>query len=100
MYVHSYQINNSYTVYVSCERNNAKKTSNYCTRNCVQEKKKLVERTLLAPLKNHSMVRHRTYGDGRVISTDVYGHMMIEFEKKTAKFMYPDAFKNGFLVRI
>lgn len=100
MYVHSYKINNSYIVYVPCERNNAKKTSNYYTRNCVQEKKKLAERTLLAPLENHSMVRHNIYGDGKVISTDVYGYMMIEFERKTVKFMYPDAFKNGFLVRI
>jgi hypothetical protein len=60
---------------------------------------KLVEKTLLSPLANNSLVKHKLYGMGAVISTDEYGYMSVAFASKVAKFIYPDAFKNGFLAR-
>ena len=62
-------------------------------------KKKLKERTLLSPLTDKTLVKHKLYGIGEVISTDIYGYMSIAFASKTAKFIFPDAFKDGFLAR-
>ena len=102
MYIQKRKLNNSYTVYVIHETT---KASRSCERDSwsspvkLTSKMKLSERTMLSPLADKTLVKHKLYGVGEVINTDIYGYMSIAFASKTAKFIFPDAFKDGFLAR-
>ena len=101
MYVQMYKLNNSYTTYVvrDCLKSKASRGGLVSKSSNKQDApQKLSEKTLLHPLDNSSLVKHKLYGIGKVIDTDVYGHMSVAFTSKTVKFIYPDAFKDGFLV--
>lgn len=99
MYITKHKLNNSYTVYVCHENRKSVKTHEIPKASVKKKKKKLAEKTLLSPLSSHTLVKHKLYGIGKVISTDIYGYMSVAFTCKTATFIYPDAFKEGFLVR-
>ena len=102
MYIQKHKLNNSYMVYVIHETTKVEKICERdyrCSPVKTAPKKKLAERTLLSPLVDRSLVKHKLYGIGEVINTDIYGYMSIAFGSKTAKFIFPDAFKDGFLAR-
>ena len=102
MYIQKQKLNNSYTVYVIHETIEAARNYECDFRSSPVKsvsKKKLAERTLLSPLADKTLVKHKLYGVGEVINTDIYGYMSIAFASKTVKFIFPDAFKDGFLAR-
>ena len=99
MYITKHKVNKSYTVYVCHENRKAARSHEPPKIPVKSKKKKLAEKTLLSPLSDRSLVKHKLYGMGEIIGTDVYGYMSVAFSSKTATFIYPDAFKEGFLVR-
>ena len=99
MYLPSYKINNSYTVYV-----------NYAYLNeCIKAGKKAAnkkkqlhpaqksQKPQLHPLAINTLLHHKKYGAGRVVSTDKDGIMKVKFDTKILHFIYPDAVRKGFL---
>ena len=102
MYVRCHKLNNSYITYdfnVKCPKKSQDEISS-SVRPLAVTKQKLSKRTLLAPLPKHTIVKHRIFGKGEVVSTDIYGYMSVVFAQKTVRFIYPEVFKNGFLVRV
>lgn len=99
--MYCYKINNSYTIYVfpsykedcikACKEK--KKYKSYTTPLKSAEEKK----TKFALPKKNSWLKHKKFGYGKVVSTDENGLITVEFMKKTAKFIYQDAFQKGFL---
>ena len=97
----SYKINNSFTIYVypsyvndcikACEEK--KKYKSYTTPLKSEEKIK----TEFTAIKKNSWLKHKKLGYGKVVDTGKDGIITVEFTKKTTKFIYPDAFRQGFL---
>ena len=101
--MYSYKINNSYTVYVNYAYINdcvkaAKKREHNLTKKSLTPYKN--RKPIFTPLPKNTKLMHKTFGVGKVISTDKNGIMVVEFKNKTAHFVYPDAIKQGFLSRI
>ena len=107
-----YKLNNSYTVYVNY----------YYLNDCIsagkayaKKKKELAvfqQRVLKAlnssmvtnpaqakavPLKMHTLVQHKLFGIGKVISTDDKGIVRVAFGTDIRRFLYPDAVHQGHL---
>ena len=107
-----YKLNNSYTVYVNY----------YYLNDCISAgkayakmKKELVafqQKVLTAfcspkvitpkqanaiPLKMHTLVQHKLFGIGKVISTDDKGIVRVAFGTDIRRFLYPDAVHQGHL---
>lgn len=107
-----YKLNNSYTVYVNY----------YYLNDCInagkvyaKKKKELAafqQRALTAlhspkvivsmqakivPLKAHTLVQHKQFGIGKVISTDDKGIVRVAFGTDIRRFLYPDAVHQGHL---
>ena len=103
MYLPSYKINNSYTVYVNYVYLNecikaGQKAANQ--KKQIQQVQKRVQQSLapqMKPLANNTRIHHKKYGTGRVVSTDRYGIMKIAFDTKVLHFVYPDAVRKGIL---
>ena len=112
MYVHSYKINNSYTIYVNpyylsdcaqaCKKHTAKKEELADIERRVKKalqtqynpKKHL---STVAPLKPNSFVAHKQFGKGKVISTDVAsGIIRVNFDGDIRRFLFPDAMEQGY----
>ena len=100
--MYSYKLNNSYTTYVnyfylnecikaSREKGNIKK---FVVKAPAYNKK---GNEVISSLKPNTGVFHKKYGVGKVVSTDINGIMLVAFETKNIKFLYPDAIKKGFL---
>ena len=99
--MYSYKLNNSYTVYVNyaylneCIKASKKKSTSTSVKTYVAPPKK--EKSVFTPLPANTMLSHKVFGCGKVVSTDKNGVMSVAFRNKTAKFIYPDAVKQGFL---
>lgn len=103
MYVQTYKINNSYTVYVpeKEKKSKSRQKAQYASGSFSKPKRlKLSERSLMTPLPEHTLVGHKIYGVGEIVSTDEYGYMIVSFPQKKARFIYPEVFKHGFLIRV
>ena len=103
MYLPSYKLNHSFTVYVNCiylndcikacrNRGAGKPSCSYAHAN------KSVS-FAAAPLPENTLLQHKLYGTGRVVSSE-NNILKVEFESKVAKFIYPDAIRQGFLTRV
>ena len=55
------------------------------------------EKPVVTPLPIDTILKHKVFGCGKVVSTDKNGVMSVAFENKTARFIYPDAMRQGFL---
>ena len=99
--MYSYKLNNSYTVYVNyaylneCIKASKKKNKIGSVKTYVAPVKK--EKPVVTPLPINTMLMHKAFGCGKVVSTDKNGVMSVAFENKTARFIYPDAMRQGFL---
>lgn len=99
--MYSYKLNNSYTVYVNyaylneCIKASKKKNKSSSVKTYIAPIKK--EKPAVNPLPINTMLTHKAFGCGKVISTDKNGIMSVTFENKTARFIYPDAMRQGFL---
>jgi len=99
--MYSYKLNNSYTVYVNyaylndCIKASKKKIVSTSVKTYVAPPKK--EKSVCTPLPTNTMLSHKVFGYGKVVSTDKNGVMSVAFRNKVAKFIYPDAMKQGFL---
>ena len=99
--MYSYKLNNSYTVYVNyaylneCIKASKKKNDSSSVKTYITPIKK--EKPVVTPLPIDTMLKHKVFGCGKVVSTDKHGVMSVAFENKTARFIYPDAMRQGFL---
>lgn len=99
--MYSYKLNNSYTVYVNyaylndCIKASKKKSTADPAKTYVAPPKK--EKPVFTPLPTNTMLSHKVFGCGKVVSTDKNGVMSVAFGNKVAKFIYPDAVEQGFL---
>ena len=102
--MYSYKLNNSYTVYVDyaylndCIKASKKKSVAASTKTYLAPPKK--EKSVFTPLATNTMLSHKTFGCGKVVSTDKKGVMSVAFRNRVAKFIYPDAMEQGFLVLV
>ena len=102
--MYSYKLNNSYTIYVNyaylndCIKASKKKSVSTCVKTYVAAPKK--EKSVFTPLPTNTMLSHKVFGFGKVVSTDKNGVMSVAFRNKIAKFIYPDAVKQGFLALV
>ena len=100
--MYSYKLNNSYTVYVNyaylneCIKASKKKANLAPFKTYVAPPEKV--KPILKPLPSNTILSHKVFGCGKVISTTEDGMMSVAFKNKVAKFIYPDAVKQGFLV--
>ena len=97
-YSYSYKLNNSYTVYVYP----------YYLNDCIEASKKEIKGEkhsytdcgrgeAFIPLTVNTRLEHKTFGFGKVVSTNKNGIMQVRFADKTVKFVFPDALKKGLL---
>ena len=99
--MYSYKLNNSYTVYVNyaylneCIKASKKKNKISSGKTYITPIKK--EKPVITPLPIDTILKHKVFGCGKVVSTDKNGVMSVAFENKTARFIYPDAMRQGFL---
>ena len=97
--MYSYKLNNSYTVYVNYAYLNdcikASKKKSHPVKTCASPKKQV--KMTATPLPDNTLLSHKVFGCGKVVFTDQNGIMSVEFANKTARFVYPDAVKQGFL---
>lgn len=99
--MYSYKLNNSYTIYVNytylndCIKASKKKSEPASVKTYVAPPKK--EKPVVIPLPINTILSHKVFGCGTVVSTEKNGVMSVAFENKVAKFIYPDAIKQGFL---
>lgn len=97
--MYRYKINNSYTVYVFNE---------YIS-DCIKvgkqypkSKKPLARPTYREPVllpPPNTRVYHKRWGDGILVASDQRGIITISFADRQVRFIYPDAFRQGHLVR-
>lgn len=105
MYITSYKINNSYTIYVNytylneCRKicKNLRQSSVSLSQNKIQPKKEVPR--VIIPLELGTKVHHKIFGDGKVVDLNNRGHISVIFNGKTVKFQYPQAFEMGFLTK-
>ena len=104
--MYCYKLNNSYTVYVNYaylnDCINASKEINLDRRNqrckaARSQKKCESVSTLFKPIPNQSKVRHKSYGQGKVLSTSANGTMRVLFGEKEIRLQFPMVVKKGFL---
>ena len=113
MYVHSYKINNSYTIYVNpyywsdCAKASTKHAKKKKELADVEKRVKNALQSQYVPqkqastvalLKSNSFVTHKQFGKGKVISTDVAtGIICVNFDGDIRRFLFPDAMEQGYL---
>lgn len=97
--MYCYKLNNSYTVYVNyAYLNDCIKACQNKHKYIAPSKKTSHKQVATAPPDNMS-VYHKAWGRGKVITSDSDGVITVEFPSHTARFVYPDAFIKGYLVR-
>lgn len=103
MYLPSYKINNSYTVYVNyvylndCIKAGQKQAQKKQQVAQVKQNILKLQHPKFTPLAVNTRLHHKKYGAGKVISTDKNGIMKVEFHSKVLHFIYPDAIRKGYL---
>ena len=100
--MYHYKINNSYTIYVCTEYihdciQESKKITKYTKK--ATQKAKLIRKPVTLPSIN-TFVSHKKWGEGKIIETNIQGIITVAFSDCKINFLYPDAFKQGHLVRI
>lgn len=99
--MYCYKLNNSYTVYVNyIYLNDCIKASKKEKKSRYQTATRKKNNNVFSPLPKDTLLSHKTYGLGRVVSSNTDGIMSVEFDSKVAKFLYPDAVHKGFLERV
>lgn len=53
-----------------------------------------------APLPRGTKVSSKAFGIGTILSTSKDGVVSVRFDSKEVRFVYPDAFKQGFLAAV
>jgi len=100
--MYSYKINNSNTIYVCTEY------INECMKNSKRKKSSSIYagpkvttyyKHVIPPALD-TCVSHKRWGIGRLVEANTKGIMTIAFADRLVKFVYPDAFSKGFLVRV
>lgn len=99
--MYSYKINNSYTVYVNwayyaeaakaCKHTHAKGTG---------AKAPVAVSKAVCPFPRGTMVESKFFGIGRIREIGKDGTFSVQFDSKVARFLYPDAFKQGHLSKV
>ena len=105
--MYCYKINNSYTVYVyteyinDCIAKGRNRSSAACTpsKTTSRAKAKKPQKHVTPPALN-TRVSHKRWGIGKLVEANTRGIMTIAFANHLVKFVYPDAFNQGFLVRV
>ncbi len=107
-----YKLNNSYTVYVnyyylndciSVGKAHAKKKKELAAFQqrvlTALQSPKVIKPTpaKIVPLKANTLVEHKQFGIGKVISTDDKGIMRVAFGTDIRRFLYPDVVHQGYL---
>lgn len=104
--MYCYKLNNSYTVYVDplyrseCikESKKCKEKNNYTSYTYIDTHEKS---NVIPPLlSNGSILLHKLYGKGQLLSTDQNYIMRIAFGNKILKFKYPDAINKNYLKKL
>ena len=97
--MYCYKLNNSYTVYVDYSYIN----------DCIKESKKYskknyslkpCKKTYMTPPPEGTLVVHKIWGTGSLIPSHMQGRILVKFSDRTVKFVYPDAFEQGYLKRV
>lgn len=103
MYLPSYKINNSYTVYVNyiylndCIKASQKQAKKKTQAIHAQQSISEITQPTFKPFATNTPLRHKKYGVGKVISTDKDGIMKVAFDTKVLHFIYPEAMRKGHL---
>ena len=101
--MYKYKLNNSYTVYVNWSYYSE------CAMICkdAHKKEKRVNSMVskkpavtAAPLPRGTKVSSKAFGIGTILSTSKDGVVSVRFDSKEVRFVYPDAFKQGFLAAV
>ena len=95
--MYSYKINNSYTIYVNTTY------INDCIKACKGTKPNRSPKhnlhnkitSIIKPLPIKTIIKHKTFGYGTVISTNK-NIITVDFDSKTTSFIYPDALNQVF----
>ncbi len=99
--MYSYKINNSYTIYVCTEYINdcikASKHSGSSKKKLTYQAKETQGKTVPLPIK--AQVSHKVWGNGTLVAKEPHGIITIAFNDRLVKFIYPDAFTQGHLMR-
>lgn len=103
--MYCYKLNDSYTVYVNyfylneCIKASKKKNKPITVNNGYVYENKLTkkQKSTAKSLADNTILVHKSWGAGKVLSTDKKGVMTVEFKQKIARFQYPDAIKQGYL---
>jgi hypothetical protein len=100
--MYCYKINNSYTVYVCTEYINdcikASKRSGSSKKKLPYHAKEAAVK--MVPLAMKTKVSHKVWGNGTLVAKESHGIMTIAFSDRLVKFIYPDAFAEGHLIRV
>lgn len=95
MYAYSYKINNSYTVYVIPQYSKSMKKADKKVKVSTPKAQPV---TVCAPMPQRgTLVQHKQWGIGKIVSTDKSGIMTVSFASKSARFLYPNAFQQHYL---
>ena len=107
-----YKLNNSYTVYVNYYYLNDCISAGKAYAKKKKERAAFQQKVLTAlhshkaitptqnkvvPLKAHTLVQHKQFGIGKVISTDDKGVVRVALGTDIRRFRYPDAVHQGYL---
>ena len=99
--MYSYKLNNSYTVYVNyaylneCIKASKEWVKNHPKHICSKPAKS--KRKHIAPLPENTILSHKSFGYGKVVSTDKNGIMSVEFKNRAVRFLYPESIQKGYL---
>ena len=101
--MYSYKINNFNTIYVcteyinDCMRASKRSGSSGKKKACRTYSTNTNAKNIPLPLE--TQVNHKQWGMGSLIAKESHGIMTIAFSDRLVKFIYPDAFAQGHLVR-
>ena len=90
--MYSYKLNNSYTVYVNftylneCIKASKKSGKHSPVKVYTTPSKK--EKLAFTPLPENTLLKHKVFGCGKVVTTNKRGIMSVAFENKNVKFVY------------
>ena len=99
--MYSYKLNNSYTVYVNyaylneCIKASKEWAKHHPKHICSKPAKS--EKKHIDPLPENTILTHKSFGFGKVVSTDKSGIMSVEFNNRTVRFLFPEALHQGYL---
>lgn len=98
----SYKLNNSYTVYVNWTYYNEakKKTEAIKGNNGHSVKSASKSKNVIIPIPVGTKISSKAFGNGTLKSKNSNGVISVQFDERIVRFLYPEAFKQGHLVKI